>query len=66
MDENVYLQITLKKQGSAVGLRLTLGKVMNFHFSISSRPALEATKPPIQCVMGGQGGSFLGGNAAEA
>jgi hypothetical protein len=30
---------------------------MNFHFSISSRPALRSTQPPIKM---GTGGSFPG------
>jgi hypothetical protein len=28
------------------------GGVKNFHFSMSSRPALGSTQPPIQCVLG--------------
>jgi hypothetical protein len=28
------------------------GRVKNFHFSISSRPALGPTQPPTQCVPG--------------
>jgi hypothetical protein len=32
-----------------VGVRVTVG-VKNFHFSISSRPALRLTQPPIQWV----------------
>jgi hypothetical protein len=28
------------------------GRVKNFHFSMSSRPALRSTQPPIQCVPG--------------
>jgi hypothetical protein len=35
------------------------GTVKNFHFSISSRPDLEPTQSPIQCVPGG--GVFLRG-----
>jgi hypothetical protein len=28
------------------------GRVKNFYFSISSRPALESTQPPVQWVLG--------------
>jgi hypothetical protein len=34
------------------GLNLSPGKIKNFHFSISSRPALGFTQPPIQSVPG--------------
>jgi hypothetical protein len=27
-------------------------RVKNFHFSVSSRPELGSTQPPIQCVLG--------------
>jgi hypothetical protein len=33
------------------------GRVKNFHFSVSSRPALGFTQPPIKM---GTGGSFPG------
>jgi hypothetical protein len=38
------------------------GRVKNFHFSISSRPALGSTQSPIN----GYGGLFPGGKAAWA
>jgi hypothetical protein len=28
------------------------GRIKNFHFFMSSRPALGSTQPPIQCVTG--------------
>jgi hypothetical protein len=31
---------------------LSPGRVKNFHFSISSRPTLGSTKPPVQWVLG--------------
>jgi hypothetical protein len=34
-----------------VGVRVP-GRVKNFHFSMSSRPALGSTQPPIQWVLG--------------
>jgi hypothetical protein len=39
------------------------GRVKNFHFAMSSRPALVFTQPPIQWV---PGGSFPGGKAARS
>jgi hypothetical protein len=38
------------------GESLSPGRVKNFHFSISSRPALGSTQPPIKWV----GGPFPG------
>jgi hypothetical protein len=34
------------------GRSSSLGRVNIFHFSISSRPALGSTQPPIKCVPG--------------
>jgi hypothetical protein len=45
-----------------IGVRVP-GRLKNFHFSISSRPALGPTRPPIQRV---DGLSFLRGKAAWA
>jgi hypothetical protein len=39
-------------------------RVQNFHFSISSRPALGSTQPPIPGA-GGGGGTFSGGKAGQ-
>jgi hypothetical protein len=53
-----------KRRGSSVGIATAYGlddrggrssspgRVMNFHFSISSRTALEFTLPPSQRVLG--------------
>jgi hypothetical protein len=45
------------------GWRSSPGGVKNFNFSMSSRPALEFTQPPIQWV---PGALSLGGKAAGA
>jgi hypothetical protein len=39
------------------------GRVNNFYFSMSSRPGLRCTQPPMQWV---PGGSFPGGKEAGA
>jgi hypothetical protein len=42
-----------RSRDSVVGIASSsLGKVKNFLFSTSSRPALGSTQPPVQCVPG--------------
>jgi hypothetical protein len=51
------------RAGRPRGRSSSPGRVKNFHFSMSSRPALGSTQPPIEWV---PGGSFPGGKAAGA
>jgi hypothetical protein len=74
MNLKFVIIIVLMSCGIIVGIAIGYGlddrgvdvqvRVKNFHFSISSRPALGFTQPPIQWVPRGGGGSFPGGKAA--
>jgi hypothetical protein len=44
--------IAMSVQWLATGWCSSVGRVKNFLFSTSSRPALGSTQPPIQCVSG--------------
>jgi hypothetical protein len=44
--------VSVLRAGRLRGRGSSPGRVKNFHFSMSSRPALGSTQPPIQWVPG--------------
>jgi hypothetical protein len=58
-----YFKLSVACRGGSLGIATAYGvedrgrssipgRVKNFHFSVSSSPALESTRPPIQWVPG--------------
>jgi hypothetical protein len=48
------------RAGRPRGWSSSPGGINNFHFSMSSRPALGSTQPPIQCVPGALSRGYSG------